>query len=51
MDLRATECEDVDWIHLAPHRDLWWALVGTETYLTVLKQARNFLSSWATFSL
>jgi hypothetical protein len=36
-DLGATECKDVDRIHLAPHRDLWRALVSTGTYLMVLK--------------
>jgi hypothetical protein len=27
MDLKATECDDVDWIHLTQDTDQWWALV------------------------
>jgi hypothetical protein len=29
MDIKETGWEDVDWIHLAQDRDLWWALVNT----------------------
>jgi hypothetical protein len=29
MDLRETEWEDVDWIHLAQHRDQCWTLANT----------------------
>jgi hypothetical protein len=29
MDLREIGFGDVDWIHLAPDRDRWWALVNT----------------------
>jgi hypothetical protein len=29
MDLREIGFGDVDWIHLAPVRDRWWALVNT----------------------
>jgi hypothetical protein len=27
MDLRETEWDAVDWLHLAQDRDQWWALV------------------------
>jgi hypothetical protein len=26
-DLKNTGCENMDWIHLAPHRDRWCSLV------------------------
>jgi hypothetical protein len=29
MDLRETEWGGMDWIHMAPDRDQWWALVNT----------------------
>jgi len=29
IDLKETECEFVDWIYLAQHRDQWRALVNT----------------------
>jgi hypothetical protein len=28
MDLQEVECEGMDWIELAEHRDRWWALVS-----------------------
>jgi hypothetical protein len=28
MDFRVTGCENVDWMHLAQDRDLWWALIN-----------------------
>jgi hypothetical protein len=35
MDLKAAECGDVDWIHLAKNRDQWWAFVNTVIKLRV----------------
>jgi len=28
MDLKEVECESMEWIELAQHRDRWWALVN-----------------------
>jgi hypothetical protein len=39
MDLRETEFEDVDWIHLARDRNTWRALVNTVMNLRVLYNA------------
>jgi hypothetical protein len=39
MDLRQTRFGDVDWIHLAQHRDRWRALVNTVMNL----KCREFL--------
>jgi hypothetical protein len=34
--LRETGCDCVVWIHLAQHRDWWWALLNTVMNLWVL---------------
>jgi hypothetical protein len=36
MDLREIGFGDVDWIHLAQDRDMWWVLVNTVMSLWVL---------------
>jgi hypothetical protein len=36
VDLREIGCGSVEWIHLAQHRDWWWALVNTVMNLRVL---------------
>jgi hypothetical protein len=35
MDLREIVFGDMDWIHLAQDRDMWWALVNTIMNLRV----------------
>jgi hypothetical protein len=45
MDLRETECEDVDWIHLAQDRDQWRVLVNTAMKFRVPLKEWNFLTS------
>jgi len=35
MNLRQTEWEGADWIHVAQDRDQWWAVVNTVTNLRV----------------
>jgi hypothetical protein len=35
QDLKETEWESVDWIHLAQDRDKWWALMNTVISLRV----------------
>jgi hypothetical protein len=32
MDLKETQCEDVDWIKLAQVQNQWWAFVNTVMY-------------------
>jgi hypothetical protein len=45
MDLRETEWEGVDRIHLAQDRDQWQALVNMVMNLWVPQKAGNFLTS------
>jgi hypothetical protein len=45
IDLRETEWEDMDWIHLAQDSDWWRALVDMATKLRILLKAGNFLTS------
>jgi predicted small integral membrane protein len=35
MDLMKIGWEDVDWMHLAQDKDLWWAIVNTVMNLRV----------------
>jgi hypothetical protein len=35
MDLKETECEDVDWIQLAQNKIQLWTLVETVNYIPV----------------
>jgi hypothetical protein len=41
---------DGDWIHPAPGKDEWQALVNAEIRLQILWRARDFLTIWAAMS-
>jgi hypothetical protein len=43
IDLRETESDDMDWIHVAQYRDQWRALVNTVLNLRVPYNAGKFL--------
>jgi hypothetical protein len=45
MDLRKIGREAVDWIHMAPDKDQWWAAVNTVMNLRVPYKAGNVLTS------
>jgi hypothetical protein len=36
MDVKEIQRKAVDWIHLAPDRGQWWALIDTVMYLRIL---------------
>jgi hypothetical protein len=44
MDLRDIGWDDMDWIHVAQHRDQWRVLVSTVLNLQVPQHAGKFLS-------
>jgi hypothetical protein len=44
MDVRETEWEVVDWIHLAQNMDQWRDIVNTIMNVTVPQKTRNFLT-------
>jgi hypothetical protein len=44
MDVKARECEGVDWIHLAYDRVRWQPLVNTVFHIRVPQKERNFLT-------
>jgi hypothetical protein len=48
LDLKKMGRESVDWIHLAPKRVYWWALVNAVINLRVSWMTGNFLSRWET---
>jgi hypothetical protein len=50
VDLKETECEDMDWIHLAQDRDHLWVHVNIVSNLQVYYNAGNFLTSLVTIS-
>jgi hypothetical protein len=51
MNLKEVGWEDVDWIHLAQHRDQWRALMNmVMNLLQVPYNAGNLFSSYVTVS-
>jgi hypothetical protein len=44
MNPRKTECDAVDWIHVAQKRELWLAFVGTVKNLRVPLNVGYFLT-------
>jgi hypothetical protein len=50
MDIKETERDYVDWIHLAQDKIQWQTSVNMVMNLQVPQKAGNFLNSWATIS-
>jgi len=45
MNLRETDCEGVDWIHMARNVDKRQTVLNTDMNLRFLRNAGNFLNS------
>jgi hypothetical protein len=50
LDLKATYCESMDWIHLTQDTVQWWASLNMVMNLWVPYKMGNFFTSWATVS-
>ena len=45
-DIEEIGRKDVDWIHVAQDRGMWWILAITVMYVWVPGKAKKFLTGW-----